>query len=338
MRKLLALTTAIVLQLTAACTVHQDQAPTSLSGPAEAALSLRMSATPDSLVQDGNQSARIAISAFDASGNPIAANVRLAISPFNFGTLSASTVTTRADAANPVVVVYIPPATVSGGANTVTIQAALIGSNAVTASTQQVSLFVNPAAAIASTAPTASFLTSPSAPITNVNTTFDASTSCGGQLVSGACTSTSALTNFAWDFGDKTPSLTGKIVGHTFTANGNFSVTLTVTNDQGKQASTTQIVMVNTVAAPSASFVVSPTTIHVGDTVNFNAAASKAALGHTIQQYVWNFGNGSSQTTTANSLSVPNAYAAANTYKVTLTVVDDLGQTGTTEVDVVVVP
>jgi PKD repeat protein len=37
-------------------------------------------------------------------------------------------------------------------------------------------------------------------------------------------------------------------------------------------------------------------------------------------------------------LSVTNAYAAANTYKVTLTVVDDLGQTGTTEVDVVVVP
>ena len=114
MRKLLALTTIVALPLIAGCTVHQDAAPSAASGPAEAGLSLKILASPDRLLQDGLQSSRIAVTAFDAAGQPIAANVRLAVSPFNFGTLSAATITTRADLANPVFVTYIPPAASTG--------------------------------------------------------------------------------------------------------------------------------------------------------------------------------------------------------------------------------
>lgn len=335
MRKLIALTTIVALPLLAGCAVHQDGAPSTTSGPAEASLSLKLSASPDSLFQDGNQSSRIAVTAFDSGGHAIAANVRLAVSPFNFGTLSAGTVTTRADAGNPVVVTYMPPASSTGNSRTVTIQATVIGSNSVTASTQEVSVFVNPSAAIAAVAPTASFNISPAQLTTGRPALFDGSSSCGGQLVSGACTSTSQLTGFSWNFGDNTTA-TGSVVNHTFTANGNYTVTLTVTNDQGRQSAISQVVSVATAGVPTAAFIVSPGTIHVGDTVNFNAAASTASPGHSIQQYIWNFGNGTSQTTTASSLSVANAYGAANTYKVTLTVVDDLNQTATTEVDVIV--
>ncbi len=336
MRKLLALTTTLALPLLAGCAVHQDQAPSAASGPAEAALSLKMSATPDALLQDGNQSARVAVSAFDAGDHPIAVVVRLAVNPFNFGTLSASTVTTRADAANPVVVTYMPPASNTGGSTNVTIQGTLIGSNVVTASTQQVSVLVNPASAISSAAPTASFAISPALLTTGRGATFDASSSCGGQIVSGACSSTSVLTSFVWNFGDNS-SATGQIVGHTYTANGNYTVTLTVTNDQGRQAASTQVVSVNTVAPPTAAFVVSPTTIHkLVDTVNFNGASSSAASGHSVVRYDWNFGDGTTTSTTTPSAA--HVYGSANTFKSTLTVTDDVGQSATSEQDVVVMP
>jgi len=332
MRKLLVFVTLIALPFAANCAVHQDAAP-SPSGPAEAALSLKMSASPDSLFQDGNQLSRIAVSAFDSAGHAIAANVRLSVSPFNFGTLSAGTITTRADANNPVVVTYIPPAANTGSGRTVTIQAAVIGSDASGASSNQVSVFVNPSAAIASTAPTASFAITPALVTTGHAATFDGSGSCGGQLVGGACTSTSALTNFTWNFGDNTTAV-GSIVGHTYVANGNFTVTLTVTNDQGRQATMSQLVSVSTVAVPTADFVFSPNTIHIGDVVNFNAAASKAASGHNIVRYDWNFGDGT--TTTTTSPTATNKYATTNTFKATLTITDDVGQTATKEVDVTV--
>lgn len=335
MRKLLALLTLAATPFAQGCAVHQDTTPSTVSGPAEAALSLRMSATPDNLFQDGSQSARVTVTAFDAAGHPIAANVALAVTPFNFGTLSASTVTTRADAANPVSVVYIPPASSTGNARTVTIQGSVIGSNSATSSTQQVQVFVNPTPAISSAAPTASFAVSPAIVTTGRAATFDASASCGGQLVAGACTSTSLLTNFTWNFGDNTTA-TGTIVGHSFANNGTYTVTLTVTNDQGRQAATSQQLIVATVLPPTSSFVVSPTTIHVGNTVNFNGAASAAAAGHNIVRYDWNFGDGNTQTT--NAQNATHTYAAANTYKATLTVTDDVGQSVTSQQDVAVLP
>ena len=70
MRKLFALVTLTALPLAQGCAVHQDSTPSTTSGPSETALSLRMTATPDALFQDGNQSARVAITAFDAAGHP----------------------------------------------------------------------------------------------------------------------------------------------------------------------------------------------------------------------------------------------------------------------------
>ena len=67
MRKLLALVTTIALPLVAGCAVHQDAAPSTTSGPAEAALSLKMAATPDILVQDGVSAAHVAVTAFNAA-------------------------------------------------------------------------------------------------------------------------------------------------------------------------------------------------------------------------------------------------------------------------------
>jgi len=53
----------------AGCTVHQTEAP-GFTGPSEFALSVSMSADPDTLFSDGRQTATIQLSARDASGAP----------------------------------------------------------------------------------------------------------------------------------------------------------------------------------------------------------------------------------------------------------------------------
>src|ERR1051325_2645676 len=107
MRKLLAFATVAALPLVWGCTVHQDPAP-SPSGPAEQALSIKMTVTPDHIVQDGSQSARVAIIAYDAGGHPITVQVQLGDSPAGFGTHSRGVIATTTDASKPATVTYIP--------------------------------------------------------------------------------------------------------------------------------------------------------------------------------------------------------------------------------------
>ena len=66
--------------------------------------------------------------------------------------------------------------------------------------------------------------------------TFDGSgsTDAGGQI-----------TTYAWDLGDN-QSTTGASVTHAYTAAGTYTVTLTVTDDQGATANTTQVVTIGT--------------------------------------------------------------------------------------------
>lgn len=335
--RILQVTAAAALFAATGCTVHQQTAP-SVSGPSEQALSLKLFATPDRLVQDGLSTSKISVIAYDPTGHPIATNVHLDIlvngSVQSFGTLSSSNVTTSTDASNPVSVTYTPPATTTGNVATVSIAASSIGTNSSASSPQLVSMVVSPATAVASVAPTAVFNFSPSTVTTGRAATFDASSSCGGQITAGVCSSTSAVTTFNWDFGDNSTG-TGQIANHIYAATGTYTVTLTVTNDKNQQAAATKAIVVTTAVAPTSTYIISPTTIHKNvDTVNFNAAASAASSGHSIVRYDWNFGDGTTaSTTTANAAHI---FTAANTYKTTLTVTDDLGQSATSEQDVIV--
>jgi parallel beta-helix repeat protein len=85
--------------------------------------------------------------------------------------------------------------------------------------------------------PVAIFTWSPLEPIYNQPATFNASKSydVNGTIVS-----------YAWNFGDSTPPVTepGPIAYHTFTASENYTVTLTVTDNDGLTNSTSHIVKV----------------------------------------------------------------------------------------------
>ena len=86
--------------------------------------------------------------------------------------------------------------------------------------------------------PVASFSYTPSNPLVGQKVTFDASSSYDpyGKIVS-----------YKWNFGDGYTG-TGKIVTHTYSKAGQFTVKLTVTDDDGKSSSTSKTV---TVAKPT---------------------------------------------------------------------------------------
>lgn len=165
-------------------------------------------------------------------------------------------------------------------------------------------------------APSASFLTSPSAPRVGENVNFNASAS---RPATGR-----TIRTYDWDFGDGTQkTTTGPITAHDYVTAGTFSVTLLVTDDVGRQAVANASV---TIAgdSPTADFTFSqlpPTAAH---TMQFNSSGSSAISGRTIASYFWDFGDGTSSTLASPS----HSYAAAASYNVTLTVTDSAGKTG----------
>jgi PKD repeat protein len=167
--------------------------------------------------------------------------------------------------------------------------------------------------------PSAAFTFSPSAPQVNQVVNFNASAS---KPATGR-----TIVSYFWDFGDGTQKTsTSSTTTHDFVAAGSYQVTLTLTDDAGHTGSVTIAVPVGITAAPTASFLTSPSLPRAGDVVNFNASASQAATGHTIRTYAWDFGDGSPQTTTKPQTT--HAYLNPGTYTVTLVVTDDVGATG----------
>jgi PKD repeat protein len=337
MRKLFALVTVIALPLAAGCTVHQDSAPTP-SGPSEAALSLKMLATPDTLVQDGAQSSKVTVTAFDQSGRPIAVNVRLDVvangTIQDFGTLSSHSVVTKTDAANPVFVTYTPPPAAIGARNTILIIGKVISSDASTANPQQVAINISPITIQAppgssgsAPAPTPKFTISPSSPGLNQDVFFNAATSSAapGHVIAG----------YDWDFGDGNTG-TGSSVTHAYTRSGTYVITLTVRDDIGQSATTTSTISVNAVSAQIvASFTFSPTNPKIGNATNtvfFDATNSFSVSG--IATYAWDFGDG----TTGTGMLTNHPFTKDATWVVRLTVTDGAGRTATVTQNVNVAP
>ena len=115
---------------------------------------------------------------------------------------------------------------------------------------------------------------------------------------------------------------------HTYSAAGNYTATLTVTDDDGATDTTTRLIQVTTAPppnqGPTASFTASPTSGEAPLSVSFNGSGSTDSDG-TIATYSWNFGDGA----TGNGVSRSHTYSAAGNYTATLTVTDDDGATDT---------
>jgi len=136
------------------------------------------------------------------------------------------------------------------------------------------------------------------------------------------------IVSFNWQWGDgQTTTTSNASTTHVFDRNGIYVVTVTATDDLGQSASASTSVTVG--GGATASFTFSPTNPQPGDTVFFNGSPSTAAGGATISSYTWDFGDGT--TTTTSDPNTSHAYAVVErAYVVRLTVTDSAGRSGTT--------
>jgi len=176
--------------------------------------------------------------------------------------------------------------------------------------------------------PTASFVFSPASPAAGQQVSFNATQS--------AAAAGHSIASYSWNFGDGNSSSAGPLTTNTFAAVGTFNVVLKVTDDLGQTGTFTAPVPVsstNQSPPPTASFVFSPSSPALGDTVSFDARGSSAAAGRTIVSYKWTFGDNPSPQTvvTPTTTHVYQASSGAGTYTVVLVVTDDAvpPQTGT---------
>ncbi len=140
------------------------------------------------------------------------------------------------------------------------------------------------------------------------------------------------ITQYHWNFGDGSSS-SQAIATHAYSQAGTFTVTLTVTDNQGATGQVTGQVTISGAGnqPPVARAQVAPNPANVNQQITFNASNSSDPDGQ-ITQYLWNFGDG----TTSTQQIATKSYTQANTYSVSLTVTDNNGATGQTTVQVTV--
>jgi adhesin/invasin len=121
-------------------------------------------------------------------------------------------------------------------------------------------------------------------------------------------------------------------IAHTYQSDGTFTVTVTATDTAGN-TQTQQMVVAVQPAPPVTVSVTGDTTLTVGQIVIFTATAS-AGTGATVTRYEWDLDDGTTQTTTANSIS--HSYGSVGQKVVRVKAIASDGSEGTAQLVVVV--
>jgi PKD repeat protein len=178
--------------------------------------------------------------------------------------------------------------------------------------------------------PTASFTTSPATPGVNQDIFFNAT---GSRAVAPR-----TIVSYEWVFGDGNFA-SGSIVTHRYTAPGNYSISLTVTDDAGSIDRDERTLQVGpTVGAePVADLQCTPSSPKPNQVMACNASASRPSAGSNIVSYTFNWGDGGPEEVHTNPLQT-HTYVAPGTFVVTLTVRDSSGKSAFKQQTVTVTP
>jgi len=175
--------------------------------------------------------------------------------------------------------------------------------------------------------PVASFVFSPANPGIGEDIAFNASAS--------TAVAPRTIVSYDWQFGtDRTGS--GMVVLKRYDTPGTYNITLTVSDDAGNKATSSQSVTVGT-ASPgglSANFNFSPTNPTAGTSVAFDASISTSAV--SIAKYEWDFGDAAQNPRPRVTTNPRTTYTfpSAGTYRVTLKITDSENRTATRTQDV----
>ena len=121
---------------------------------------------------------------------------------------------------------------------------------------------------------------------------------------------------YAWWNGET--NIWGPTFTYTYSSAGPFTVTLSVTDNEGGTRSTSQVITLTPNTRPVASFAAACTEL----VCTFDGSASSDSDG-TITSYAWNFGDGS----TAVGMTANHTYPWPGVFTVTLVVTDNIGDT-----------
>jgi len=165
------------------------------------------------------------------------------------------------------------------------------------------------------TPPVADFSWMPAEPYEHSNVIFTANASDpdGGDIVS-----------YEWDFGDG-GTATGETATYVFGDEGDYAVTLTVTDDEGVSASVIKTVGVSALSGllpPVAIFTVSNKTPTTNQSVMFDASESYDPDG-TIVAYRWDFDGDDSWDEEGEYVKLSHVYDAEGSYTAKLEVEDN---------------
>ena len=153
--------------------------------------------------------------------------------------------------------------------------------------------------------------------------TFDASasTDSDGEIVS-------------YEWTDAQGSTLGSSItlAHVFDTLGTHTVTLRVTDNEGATASTSITVTVNALQKPLADINASTTVVRINDTVTFDASASTDSDGEIIS-YTWTDAQGN---VLSDMVSFTKPFTISGEHTITLSVMDDDEQIGTSTVSITV--
>lgn len=172
----------------------------------------------------------------------------------------------------------------------------------------------------ANVAPTAAFTADQTTVATGVAVNFDASDSSDTD---------GTITSYQWNFGGGTSTTaTGQAVSNTYTTVGTYTVSLTVTDDDGQES--TPVTQTIQVTAPFTSYTATQTD---GMNVEFTVQPS-ASLG-TVTNYEWVFGDGSTMNTGGTNTASHNYLASGDvTVDVTATSTNSQGASANFDITV----
>jgi len=128
------------------------------------------------------------------------------------------------------------------------------------------------------------------------------------------------IVKYEWSFGDGARG-TDRSTSHVYTTSGTYTITLVVTDDNGKTATVRETIVVQRPynPAPTASFNASPPSGPAPLVVTFDATGS---FGY-VASYDWDFGDGN----TGSGIRTSHTYPTAGTYTARLTVTNTSGAT-----------